>query len=51
MRNACDPRSTHEVDEGETDAVANGEKVLFLLLLGKVVSVHVHVRLRARLCD
>ena len=29
MRNACDPRSTHEVDEGETDAVANGEKVLF----------------------
>ena len=43
MRNACDPRSTHEVDEGETDADGwrvegrEKEKVPFLLLLGKVV--------------
>ena len=37
MRNACDPRLTHEVDEGETgaDGWRDGEKVPFLWLLGK----------------
>ena len=39
MRNACDFRSTHEFDEGDKDADGwrDGEKVPFLLLLGKVV--------------